>query len=452
MLYPFVSIHKNIKIIIYMQPNPSNDFVIPSQIPWDSIKGRSLEECTYWLLEAMGAKSLDWRLGGQGNGAADGGRDLECVFHVLDPSGEMISQRWWIEAKGRQGSVSPADIKESIHTTAGKSHVDIHLIVTNQQLSNPTKDWINSWQSAHTRPRVRVWERHDLERLVVRNPSVAVRMFPKALTDQGKAEVIRTRFWEYSTYADVPSLRYLWKVRSTIKWDYKLTLAVLASECANGDLSVRPWAMLTDPFKMGALFLTGLSNTLYVIFRADAAGVKHQPYIDALSHLLIHVLARFNPVEVAFLVEEFASFSEPLSKLSQEVKSAMYAPIVRSAVRKAADSCISQCGRVTILGDKPSKEAGELFWRSFRKVSVMDEDQEEKKKPTFFLEMENQTASCNVGLRLSKKKSCPFFNKSDTDDDLVKLFSSIRPAILARTQISPVNKSLRETILEHCED
>jgi hypothetical protein len=54
------------------------EWVLPASIPFATLKRRDLEECVYWLLDAMGAKDLEWRTGGSGDGAADGGRDLEA--------------------------------------------------------------------------------------------------------------------------------------------------------------------------------------------------------------------------------------------------------------------------------------------------------------------------------------------------------------------------------------
>ena len=65
------------------------EWVLPAEIPFGDLKARDLEECVYWLLDAMGARDLEWRTGGSGDGAADGGRDLEAVFYVPSPDGEM---------------------------------------------------------------------------------------------------------------------------------------------------------------------------------------------------------------------------------------------------------------------------------------------------------------------------------------------------------------------------
>jgi hypothetical protein len=59
-----------------MAKPPDPPWLLPAEIPFADLKARDLEECVYWLLDAMGAKDLEWRLGGAGGGAADGGRDL----------------------------------------------------------------------------------------------------------------------------------------------------------------------------------------------------------------------------------------------------------------------------------------------------------------------------------------------------------------------------------------
>ena len=44
----------------------------------------------------MGAKDLEWRTGGTGGGAADGGRDLEAKFFTPSADDEIESELWWI--------------------------------------------------------------------------------------------------------------------------------------------------------------------------------------------------------------------------------------------------------------------------------------------------------------------------------------------------------------------
>jgi len=123
------------------------ELIIPSKIPWDRIQGKDLEELLYWLLDEMGAKDLEWRIGGASGGAADQGRDLEAFFYMSSPDGEMVRQKWWVQAKGRSKTVEAKAIKETITTASGIPNVDVILIVTNKQFSNPTRDWFKQWVS-----------------------------------------------------------------------------------------------------------------------------------------------------------------------------------------------------------------------------------------------------------------------------------------------------------------
>ena len=117
----------------------SKQLILPSEIPWDSIKGGDLEELLYWLFDSMGAKDLEWRIGGKGAGTADQGRDLELSFYVSSPDGNLVKQRWWIEAKGRARTVEPQEIKSSVLKAAGRSDIDVILIATKSVFSNTTR-------------------------------------------------------------------------------------------------------------------------------------------------------------------------------------------------------------------------------------------------------------------------------------------------------------------------
>jgi hypothetical protein len=100
------------------------EWVLPALIPFADLKGKDLEECIYWLFDAMGAKDLEWRTGGSGSGAADGGRDLEAKFFTPGADNEIESQSWWIECKGRTGTVEPDEVKSAVMNAQGKAGLD----------------------------------------------------------------------------------------------------------------------------------------------------------------------------------------------------------------------------------------------------------------------------------------------------------------------------------------
>lgn len=415
----------------------SSDLVVPSNVDWKSLKGHSLEECTYWILEAIGAKEIDWRVGGTGGGAADGGRDLECVFNIPHPSGEILKERWWVEVKGRNSTVAPSVVKDSVHTIAGKSEVDVHLIVTNQQLSNPTKDWIADWKKSHPRPDIRVWERHDLERLVSRNPIVAIRLFPKSLSPQGMCEGLSTRFWEYVAFSDVPTLRTLWENRESIEWDDRSYFAALTSECANGSLSRRPWGYVIPDDRLTGIYLNALVNSFYLMFRADAAGVRSTPVTDALSHLLILLVAKFDPETIAKITENFTEFSEGLSELPLEARRLIIDPVVNNAYCEIGDACLSDCVRVSGGRKEMNEEDATDYWGRFRPPSNQKTDVGSDQDARIFY-LESYEGRCNAGLKLSKDHSCPMTNIENLGETLGERLTALRPVIAARTGLRPV--------------
>jgi HJR/Mrr/RecB family endonuclease len=159
--------------------NSETSFIVPTEIPFDAMKGKDLEECVYWLLDDMGAKELEWRVGASQGGAADGGRDLEAFFLTHTPDGDIRREKWWLEAKGRSKTVEAAAVKKAVLNAGGKADLDVLVIVTNTTFSNPTRDWVKDWQQHHMRPLVRLWDKNALEKLLAKHPAAVVRLFGK---------------------------------------------------------------------------------------------------------------------------------------------------------------------------------------------------------------------------------------------------------------------------------
>lgn len=138
---------------------------MPASTPFAGPKGHDLEECVYWLLDSMGAKDLEWRTGGCGGGAADGERDLQAAFYTPTVDGEIEAQKWWIECKDRAGTVEPDEAKSAVTSALAIEGLDYVVIATNTQFSNPTRDWVKLRQAKHPRPRIKLWDHAQLERL-----------------------------------------------------------------------------------------------------------------------------------------------------------------------------------------------------------------------------------------------------------------------------------------------
>lgn len=285
-------------------PMDEPKLVIPSDIPWDALKGRDLEECLYWLLDDLGAKDLEWRQGGEGQGGTDQGRDIEATFYVDSPDGELQGQRWWVEAKGRSRTLEIKSVRNALDNTLARADVDVVVVATNTGFSNPTRDWVADWQGIHPRPKVRLWDSVDLERMLSKHPAVVWRLFSGALTPQGELEVVKAKFWNRIQFASVPELERLWRSRASLELSHTTLMALAVSEVANGDVSLRPWAMVVDNEELSLAVQALLLNGKSLSERAWYAGANTSAVFDGLAYLYAAGLLHLPPKRFLKIVAE----------------------------------------------------------------------------------------------------------------------------------------------------
>lgn len=392
----------------------TSELVIPSEIPWADLTGKDLEECIYWLMDGLGGKDLEWRLGGTGAGAADGGRDLEVHFLIPGPDGEINRQKWWIEAKGRSSTVEIAAVRDAVLNAAGRADLDVVIIASNSVFSNPTRDWIATWQASHARPVVRLWDRHHLERLLCEHPEVVIRLFARALSPQGKLEVVRSRFWNYTSYAGVPTLEELWDKREELEWSDMAVIATIVSECANGDITERPWAaMVEDDYKL-LLFAVALANILYFCFRANDAGVAQEPYIEGAAYLLLVCLQAHDAAKVLKIVHGTWRELSHDEKAHEIMRRHAFAPILNILLAQLRDLCANDCRRVTRDPTVLSKRGIQTYWDRLRPRDDAAANPQDRRQ----IIIEDGREECNIGLPLTTEVFCPLVH-TDVDEEKV---------------------------------
>jgi hypothetical protein len=198
---------------------------------------------------------------------------------MQSPDGEIIRQKWWIECKGRSKTVEAQAVKEAVITAAGINEIDVILIATNTQFSNPTRDWIKQWLDTKPRPVVRLWDRNDLEKLVCKHPAVISRLYGDCLSLQGKLEVIRSQCWNHAYYPGTSALVQLWKGRAELQWNNMSLIAVIAGEAANGNVARRPWPLILSNKDLCDLLALSIVNTMPFAYRASRAGITSEHYI-----------------------------------------------------------------------------------------------------------------------------------------------------------------------------
>lgn len=392
---------------------------IPTEIPWQGVKGKDLEELLYWLFDSMGAKELEWRIGGSGSGTSDQGRDLELSFYVSTPDGDLVKQRWWVEAKGRTGTVEPFEVKNAVINAAGKTAIDVLVIATNTNFSNPTRDWVKEWQSTHARPRIKLWERTELENYCSKNPIAVIRLFAKALTSQGRLEVAKTKLWDYATFTDEPTLIKLWKDRAELDIDTRALLAIVASEMANGNIEARSWAMHVDSDLVAETLGDGLVNFLYLVFRANENGVRQTPIIRSLAYLTLVCAQRIGVDSAAALLTKVWESVEG-REYPEELRKLILQPVLSTLNDEVRDVCTSDCSRVHTDRITLTEDEVKTYWR---RLSLLPDN---PKQDDRILAIESYQTPCKVGFHLDKEQSCPLCQNDEPETQIAETLRVIR--------------------------
>jgi hypothetical protein len=419
------------------------EWVLPALIPFADLKGKDLEECIYWLFDAMGAKDLEWRTGGSGSGAADGGRDLEAKFFTPGADNEIESQSWWIECKGRTGTVEPDEVKSAVMNAQGKAGLDYLVVATNTQFSNPTRDWVKEWQAMHPRPKVKLWDHAHLERLLSRHPEVVLRLFSEALSLQGRFQAMESRFWNRLEFVTPKTLADLWKAREEIELTTMGIFAAIVNEFANGNITSRPWGAVLNAEVLHVL-QGGFVNVSYLIMRCFKAGGDQKPICRALSYLILCALDFASVTDVTELVTE-SIYRGKGNTMPDEVKEILLMPVADQLLSEMQDVCSSDCSRISVGLHRQTlrtadKDEVDDYWLRLEPAGVpVVED------PRRYLLIERNDAPCNVGFPVDQDAGCPLFRFEPSAKNIDEFLGIIkRVAAFRKAQATEKRRSERE--------
>lgn len=405
------------------------EWVLPAEIPFEDLKAKDLEECVYWLLDAMGAKDLEWRTGGTGGGAADGGRDLEAHFFAPGNDGEgLIPQRWWIECKGRKGTVEPHEVKSAVNNALAFEGLDYLVIATNTQFSNPTRDWIKEWQKKHPIPKVQLWDRAQLERFLSRHPEVVLRLFSQALSLQGRYQAMESRFWNKLEFVPEGTLADLWKRRKEIELTELGMFALTANEFANGSINHRPWGAVLGTESLFQTLSLAFANCGYLLLRSTKTGIKQSTLFKAFAYLILMALESAKPVELAeFILEALAQGKK--DALPEDIQNFLLGPILDELLGQMQDVCSDDCQR--IIGTKrrslaEDEDEIDSYWLRLEPSGI------EPDNDTRWLLVERNDAPCNVGFKVDKDHGCPLFAAEPNVRSLGDLLTALHRVVVFR--------------------
>lgn len=405
-----------------MTNETQKEWVLPASIPFDGMKGRDLEECVYWLLDTMGAKDLEWRTGGTGGGAADGGRDLEANFYTPGADGEPEAQKWWIECKGRKGTVEPSEVKSAVNNALAISGLDYVVVATNTQFSNPTRDWVKDWQVKHPRPKVKLWDRSQLERYLSRHPEVVLRLFSEALSVQGRFQAMESRFWNKFEYATPGTLATIWKARKELDVSAMGIFAAAVNEFANGSIIHRPWAAVLDSSSLIEVLHLGLINIPYVWMRAIKTGMEQRPILRAYAYFILAALDALPAENVHKLITDSITRGKG-EDIPEDVQAFLLMPIMDALLSEIQDVCSSDCRRMSCLDRNVltnENDEVENYWLRLEGQGLEEPAQRQ------ILRLENFAAPCVVGFPVDDKVHCPLFLQEPSVKNTGELLAIIK--------------------------
>jgi hypothetical protein len=406
-------------------------WVLPSSIPFEALKGRDLEECVYWLMDSLGAKDLEWRTGGAGGGAADGGRDLEAWFYTPAPDGDMEGQRWWVECKGRAGTLEPEAVKNACTNALAQNDLAYLVIVTNTDFSNPTRDWVKQWQATHPRPKIKLWDKSALERMLSKHPSAVFRLFSQALSTAGLLEVAREGFWNRFDYATPKSLAAFWSERDTLAIGELERIALTISEFAHGRIDHRPWGVAGTPAEIVGTFALAMANIPYLFGRAMRSGIEQEPLIRGIAYLILATLKYVTADNVAEII--LTSFSgEHGKQMPAKIRAILLEPVLNTLMGELQDVCSADCARF-VHSDRSSLELGrdpiETYWYRLRPEGLPEPEEDNRK---FYLE--KLDVPCKVGFAMDAEHSCRLYGDQLDSNRLAELLRVVERVAEFRVQ------------------
>ncbi len=402
---------------------------LQEQLDFSEISPVDLENLVFHLLDEMGFSNLSWRKGGEGNSATDGGRDLEATFWTVLPAASK-EEKYWFEVKYRKKQLEKSQVQGTVLNAAGNNSKDNVVIVTNKTISNPTLDWIKDFQNTHKTPCISVWQGHDLELLLRKNPRTLAKFLPSSLAFTGRCKVIESKFLNLMLLPAGGELDELWRKREEYYENSYLTLIAILAEVAYGDISKYQWGLDIDEVRLFSVAATGMLNVYPFIFKCSALNRDQSPLIQGLSYIMQCLLLRSGEEITAKLLFNPEEFSESDIKLSDELRFNRYEPIINTIYHDLSIHCSKNyCAKVSHM----SKNEESSYFNRFLKVPIKEEEDKG-------LILNSSESKCEIGL-VAIGEYCPLGNSQDAPKKENKLVEQLR---FARGVIINRSGELRE--------
>lgn len=412
-----------------MDDDEEKSWLLPSEIPFDQLKGHALEECLFWLLDGIGARDITWRVGGTGAGAADGGRDLEASFFVPDDDGQIITRRWWVECKGRSGTLETEAVRSACNNALAEDKLDTLVIATNTTFTNPTRDWVDKWQIRFPKPKILLWDRASLERMLAQQPATVLRLFEGGLSSSGYLRALRDRFWNLLEYSSIERIKRIWLEREQLEIGVMERFALIANEFAHGDIEERPWAGTANAREVLETFQYGMFNLVYLYTRIVGSGSDQGPAVKALAYLLLSTVREYHPdaVTAIFARSMRTDSDEPMP---DELLAYFVMPVLDTLWGDLQLVCSSDCDRFFPEDSLKHWEKRSLpasYWARFGSRGLPPSEDGKA-----YRRLERTTEPCRVGFELEGEASCPLYAIEVNMETLSQALTTIAHVVRTR--------------------
>lgn len=399
------------------------DFLQES-LDFSEISPVDFENLVFHLLDEMGFSNLTWRKGGEGNSATDGGRDLEATFWTVLPAASK-EERYWFEVKYRKNQLEKSQVQSTILNASGNHSKDNVLIITNATISNPTLDWIKAFQDTHKTPNISVWQGHDLELLLRKNPRTLAKFLPSSLAFSGRCKVIESKFSNLMLLPAGGELDELWDKRGEYYEDSYLTLIAVLAEVAYGDLVSHQWGLDLDEVRLFSVAATGMLNVYPFIFKCSALNRDQTPLIKGLSYIMQCLLLRSGEEITAKLLFNPEEFAETSKELPDKFKFDRYEPIFNTLFHDLSVQCSENyCSKVSHM----AKNEERSYFNRFLKSPVKEDEDK-------MLILNSIHGNCEIGL-VADGSYCPLGDSGEapkTESGLVDKLKFARGVIINRS-------------------
>ena len=398
-------------------------------LDFSDITPEDFENLVFHLLDEMGFSNIQWRKGGPGNSATDGGRDLEAKAWSIQP-GASRELNYWVEVKYRSNNLEKSQVQSTVLNSAADAKRDNILIITNSAISNPTLDWINEFQESHRLPLVSVWQGHDLELMLRKNGSTLSRFLPHSLASSGKRKVIESKFLNLVTLPSGVELDDLWDQRSHVLTAPMLLFAACTGEIVHGDINNRPWPIIANEDQLLDLAAMSLVNLYPLIVKCNRIERSHDVFVESIAYILQCVALKVGEDAATNLICDPERIFDAES-LSDELRGNRLYPIMSQIYHDLAFHCseIDYCRKLSYGRGEPDKH----FFQRFQEPKV---EEAEDKSDSSFLVISSKDQRCQLDL-VDAKSECPLVNELPDDitiNQVKERFAFAAEVIKARIQ------------------